>query len=462
MQKKKNRKWLWLILPIAGIIAGTLLMSRTVTLLVDGNEQTVWTNALTVNGALKAAGIELKPGDSVDPAKGTFLANVNQIRVNRSGNLMVWVTPQQKLITVNSSSRIPGEILLAAGIELQPADRVMVNGRDVSPNEPLQRTGQVVLQYTPAVKIHLVSGLKEELLTSSADWLGRALWDSSISLNGASRLSVPYSQQLKKALSVTLVPAVAVEITVDGSTLHTLVPMSTTGAALASTGVSLQDLDYSIPAEQEPLPIDGKIKVVRVREEVSLEKTLIPFKTEYGSDPDLELDQTKIATLGKPGIQVVRVRTRFEDGVQVSQTREDAVVLQEPVNQQEVYGTKIVVKTMDTPEGPISYYRSVTVRVTSYSPCRSGGSRCYFGTSSGLPVKKGVIGVTRDWYRLFAMDQIYVPGYGIGTIADVGGGIPGSYWIDLGYSDSDWVNWWGSVTIYFLTPVPANVPGVLP
>jgi 3D (Asp-Asp-Asp) domain-containing protein len=77
-------------------------------------------------------------------------------------------------------------------------------------------------------------------------------------------------------------------------------------------------------------------------------------------------------------------------------------------------------------------------------------------------VKKGVIGVTRDWYRLFAMDQIYVPGYGIGTVADVGGGIPGSYWIDLGYSDADWVPWYGSVTIYFLTPVPANVPAVLP
>lgn len=437
-------------------------MSRTVTLVVDGNEQMVRTHALTVNGALRAAGIELSPGDSVDPAKGTFLANVNQIRVNRSGNLMVWLTPQQKPIVVNSSSRIPAEILLAAGIEWQPNDRVMVNGREISPSEPLQRTGPVVLQYTPAVKIHLVSGLKEDSLTSSADWLGRALWNAGITLNGASRLSVPFNQQLKEGLNLTLFPAVSVEIAVDGSTLHTLVPMSTTGAALASIGVSLQDLDYSIPAEQAPLPIDGKIKVVRVREEVSLERTLIPFKTEYVSDPDLELDQARMATLGKPGIQVIRVRTRFEDGVQVSQTREDAVVLQEPVNQREAYGTKIVVKTMDTPDGPISYYRSVTVRVTSYSPCRSGGSRCYSGTSSGLPVKKGVIGVTRDWYRLFAMDQIYVPGYGIGTIADVGGGIPGSYWIDLGYSDADWVNWWGSVTIYFLTPVPANVPGVLP
>lgn len=248
----------------------------------------------------------------------------------------------------------------------------------------------------------------------------------------------------------------------DGAKLLTFAPVGTTGGALASAGVPLQDLDYSLPADSEPLPLDGKIKVVRVREEVSVAQSLIPFTTDYVTDPNLDLDQTRIITLGKPGIKAERVLIRYENNVEVSRTKEDAVVLQAPVNQQEAYGSKFTVKTMDTPDGPISYYRAVTVRVTSYSPCRSGGDRCYSGTSSGLPVKKGVIGVTRAWYHLFAMDQLYVPGYGVGTIADVGGGIPGSYWIDLGYSDADWVIWYGTITVYFLTPIPDNVPGVLP
>jgi hypothetical protein len=44
----------------------------------------------------------------------------------------------------------------------------------------------------------------------------------------------------------------------------------------------------------------------------------------------------------------------------------------------------------------------------------------------------------------------------------VGGGFPdGRLWIDLAYSDDDWVAWHGYVTVYFLTPVPANILYVL-
>ena len=49
----------------------------------------------------------------------------------------------------------------------------------------------------------------------------------------------------------------------------------------------------------------------------------------------------------------------------------------------------------------------------------------------------------------------------IGTIEDVGGGLPDRHWIDLGYSDDDWVGWGGWMTIYFLTPVPANIMWIL-
>jgi 3D (Asp-Asp-Asp) domain-containing protein len=50
--------------------------------------------------------------------------------------------------------------------------------------------------------------------------------------------------------------------------------------------------------------------------------------------------------------------------------------------------------------------------------------------------------------------QVYVEGYGVGTIADIGAGLSGQHWIDLGYSDDDWQQWAGQVTIYFLAPVP--------
>jgi uncharacterized protein YabE (DUF348 family) len=456
------KKWAWIAIPILGVLVGLLLMNRSVNLVVDGSPLTVKTNALTVNGALRSAGIKLSPGDSLAPSGRTFLSNVQEIRVNRAGSLALWLTPESRLIPVQTTSRVPAEIIRAAGLNYHSTDSVRVNGQIMDASQPLPQSGRVVIQYTPAVAINLTQGVKKDVLESSTGWLGKALWENGIHLNGASQLSLPFDQPLHQTVDLEIIPPLAVTIEADGLTFETLVRRATTGEALASAGISLQDLDYSVPADDQPLPLDGRIRVVRVREEVNVEESLIPFKTEYVNDSTLDLDQTKIVTLGVPGIQVVKVRTRFENGVQVSQTKEEAVVLREPVNQKEAHGTQFTIKTLDTPSGPISYYRAVTVRVTSYSPCRSGGDRCYYGTSSGLPVKKGVIGVTRDWYRLFAMDQIYVPGYGIGTVADVGGGIPGSYWIDLGYSDADWVPWYGSVTIYFLTPVPANVPAVLP
>jgi 3D (Asp-Asp-Asp) domain-containing protein len=61
-----------------------------------------------------------------------------------------------------------------------------------------------------------------------------------------------------------------------------------------------------------------------------------------------------------------------------------------------------------------------------------------------------------------ALQRVYVQGYGHATIGDSGGGIPGTYWIDLGYSDEDYVGWHSWTTLYFLPPIPAWYPVVLP
>ncbi|MCX5657395.1 MAG: G5 domain-containing protein, partial [Candidatus Omnitrophica bacterium] len=172
----------------------------------------------------------------------------------------------------------------------------------------------------------------------------------------------------------------------------------------------------------------------------------------------------EVTSEGQNGIEITRIRVRLEDGKEASRETENTVVLQVAVARQVTYGSKIVYHTLDTGDGTITYYRAVTVRATAYSPCRSAtkDGSCSNITSSGKPVVKGVIGTTLTWYKLFKGDQLYVPGYGVGTVEDVGGGISGQYWIDLGYSDADFVGWYKTVTIYFLAPAPDNVPVVLP
>jgi 3D (Asp-Asp-Asp) domain-containing protein len=169
-----------------------------------------------------------------------------------------------------------------------------------------------------------------------------------------------------------------------------------------------------------------------------------------------------VVQAGQLGVVIQRERLRLEDGVEAGRTKEGEWTAAEPQDQITARGTRAVARSLDTPEGPIEYYRATTMYATSYSPCQQGYEKCSLSTSSGTPLKKGVVAVTLAWYRLLAGSRVYIPGYGVGVIADVGGGIPGTYWIDLGYSEEDYQQWSQTVTVYFLTPIPANVPLVLP
>jgi 3D (Asp-Asp-Asp) domain-containing protein len=237
------------------------------------------------------------------------------------------------------------------------------------------------------------------------------------------------------------------------------------GQALAESGFPLIGLDTSLPVETAPLPENGQIQVVRVVETVALTQKTIPFSTRTELSADLELDQQALLQGGEPGLAIARLRNRSEDGVQVSQQSESESVIRPPQDRILGIGTKIVIRTTTVDGVNIEYWRVLRMFATSYSPCRSAtpDGRCMFGTSSGMPVQKGVVAMQYYWYLLFGFEHLYVPGYGNAIVGDVGGtNLSSNYWIDLGYSDSDFVGWSEWVTVYFLTPVPANPGYILP
>jgi 3D (Asp-Asp-Asp) domain-containing protein len=267
---------------------------------------------------------------------------------------------------------------------------------------------------------------------------------------------------LNKDMAVELRRARTVSIHSGGLEVAVKTAAPTVGEALLEAGLPLQGMDRTLPAEDEAVPADGQIQLVRVREVVALAQELLPFENSFTTTPDLELDQRQVIQPGRYGVVVNRERVRYEDGVEVARLHEEQWTAAEPQGQVVGLGTQPVIRTLDTGSGTIEYYRAVTMYATSYSPCQQGMGRCSKATASGLPLQKGVVGVTSAWYRLFAGAQVYIPGYGIGIIGDVGGGIPGKYLIDLGYSEEDYEAWHQNVTVYFLTPVPANVPAILP
>jgi len=449
-------------LALAGALLLVLGSLQQITITLDGQNYTTTVLAFTVEDALQAAGVTLQADDRVYPPRPGWLPLDGLIRVERARPALVWYEGRPGPLPLWSSERRPANLLAELGVRLFPGDRFYVNGQLYVPNQPMPPVGQNVLHYRPGTALAVSVDGRRLRFSSSAATLGQALWEAGVRL-GPGDAAVPSLQTALDGapLAVTVRRARAVTLRTADGKLHTRSAAETVGQALAEAGLALQGLDYSKPGDDQPLPADGVIRVVRVREETQLEQTALPFKKEFVGDETLELDQQREVQTGQPGVQVKRVRIRYEDGEEVARQDEGQWVADPPRSQKIAYGTHVVIRTLQTPSGPIEYWRAVNVFATSYSPCRLGvPGKCSTRTASGRELKKGVAGASAAWYRLLLGQQIYVPDYGTAVIADYGK-VPG-YWIDLGFSDDDFAAWHRNVTIYFLTPVPASIPWILP
>lgn len=461
---KKIRRYLILVaVLLCGLVVIWLALRRPVTLVVDDEEQTVITAALTAGGVVRAAGLPLSPADRLTPPAGQWLARDEIVYLDHASQVNLWLPGEKGLQSFWSTARLPAELMAEAGVSLEPEERIYWNGMQIAPDQPLPYAREYTLQLRPAQTISIVEDGEKHTLRSSSATLGQALWEAGWRISAADSLSAPPGLALEKPLSIVLHPARPIRIRVGEREVASRSAAATVGQALVETGLSLQDLDYSIPAEEAPLPEDGEIQLVRVREETVLEQTPIPFGSEFVEDPETEIDQQRVIEPGQFGRQVARWRVRYENGQEASRVKEAEWIASQPKARRVGYGTRIVIRTLETPDGVIEYWRAVPVYATSYSPCRIGiPDKCSYTTASGQTVRKGLIGVTSAWYRQMVGQQVYVSNYGYGQIADVGGGIPGKKWIDLAYLDDDYVAWYHNTTLYFLTPVPTNIPWILP
>ncbi len=381
----------------------------------------------------------------------------------------VTIVDNEKIITLQTDVHVPSALLNQAGITVNPNDRVLLNGLPIAikrliPNSP------IMLQVRRAVTATIITPDGTQQIQSSAFTVGEALQEASISLHATDRIDPPLNSpllrpdpgQVSNSL-ISIFPSHTLTITTNGKTIQIDSSARTVGEALAEAGIPLIGLDYSLPAENEPLLSDssGQIRVVRVSESVLLAQKLIPFENDFQASADVPLDQTQLLQPGENGLSIQRIRIRYEDGKEISRVNEDETMVRPPKTRVMAYGTKIEVKTATVDGVKIEYWRAVQMYATSYSPCRSGGDKCYSGTSSGKSLRKGMVGLRYSLYLNMQGQQLYVPGYGFASVEDVCNGCTGKPWIDLGYSDSDFETWHSWVTVYFLTPVPANVIDVL-
>jgi uncharacterized protein YabE (DUF348 family) len=374
-----------------------------------------------------------------------------------TNNAVVYILDGSQLHTITTSERTPTKLLDIAAIQLNPEDQLLFQGSVISPENPLPNTAHPTLQIRRTVTLTVNGPDGERQIQTTAFTVGAALQAAGFALSSGDFLDPPASTPINGQMTITYRPAKPITIEVDGNKVQNVTAALTVGQALAEAGIALEGLDYSLPAESEPSPADGQIKVIRVQESVLLVQKPIPFNAEFQASADVELDKTELLQAGEYGLSVSRVRVRYEDGREISRQTESETVVRPPKDRVMGYGTKVVVRTTTVDGVKIEYWRAVNLYATSYSPCRSGADRCYTGTASGLPVKKGVVAVIRSWFNMMSGQQVYIPGYGSAVIADIGGGISGKPWIDLGWSDDDYQPMTGWVTVYFLTPVPPSI-----
>jgi uncharacterized protein YabE (DUF348 family) len=365
------------------------------------------------------------------------------------------------IITVASNAQTPREIFTQAGLTFGDSDQTLLNGILVTLDQPLPETDSTTLQLRRPVSLTLITPQGEQAIRSSVFTVGEVLHEASQTLYAGDAIYPPPNTPIKDGMTITITPARDLTVSVDEMVVTIKSSAATVGRVLAEAGIPLLGDDYSLPSENEAVPADGQIKVVRVSESVLLAQKPIPFESELVASADVPLDQTQILQPGENGLSVERIRIRYEDGVEVSRITENETTVRVPKTRVLGYGTKIEIKTAVVDGVTLEYWRAVQMYATSYSPCRSGGDRCYTGTSSGRPLVKGLVGLRYSWYLAMGGQPLYVPGYGYATVADVCGGCVGKPWIDLGYGDADYVPWSSWVTVYFLTPVPSNIIYVL-
>jgi 3D (Asp-Asp-Asp) domain-containing protein len=304
------------------------------------------------------------------------------------------------------------------------------------------------------VTVTIMDGEQQLFRQTAAPTVRQLLVEAGITLDTTDTVEPALDSPVWADMTVVIGRAEPFTIIVDGGAIPIASNQSQVAAVLAAAGVTLGALDYTRPSSDTLLQPGDTIEVVRVTESFRYEDTPIPYETVWQPSDQFEIDTEGLLTAGQPGIFRRQFRLRYENGVEISHTFDREWIEAAPINELMGYGTRLVIRTLETPDGPVEYWRVVEMRVTSYTALSSGKpiSHPAFGvTASGLYARTGIVAVDKSIVPFESW--VYVPNYGVGYAGDTGGGIIGR-WIDLGYNRYNFVPWSGYTLVYYLTPAP--------
>ena len=463
---RKTPRFLQILLVTLVILAGLSLLFwsqiKSYQLIVDGETYKMRAIAFFPGDLVKFAGIELQKEDKLSLNPDTFRLSLPEKIYLTSARLVQLSFPEsaRESSEILSAALYPADILKEAGIRLFPKDIIKLNGKVVEADFKLNPGEEIALEYLPAKQIDIyLDGHAQGSIFTQTNTFEEALNEAKLSFHEKAKFNPPLSQTLEQENRLEVGDVKQVCLTVSGSEFCDFSGGENLAEVLADLAVNPQGLDFTQPAEDQPLPDNGKISLHNIEERLilSIDETAVSYT--YQDDPNTQLDTTAVIIPAQAGIEVARTVERLQDGALLSSQSEAAWKASEPQDGVMGWGTKAVLLTETVDGEELQYWRKVSVYATSYHPSTFGPNP---QTRSGMPLAYGTIAVSASWYPSMVGQSVYVRGYGYGRIGDSGGGIPGTPWIDLGYSDEDYVGWHSWTTMYFLSPIPAWYPTVLP
>lgn len=463
------------MLTLAGILTvGYFHTQIPVTLLVDGYGEPFRTHQTSVEPLLKEAGLEIHPQDILSPGLDAPITTGAVIFIRHARPVTVQV--DGRTLDTRTHSHTLKDLLQELGIAVQPRDRVIMDGQEVSLTASLpghtppsrfvsSRSGNrdlpVQSQDAPlriaiqrAVPIHVQNSGSLTTLYTTASTVGEALRKEGIHLYLGDHIEPSLTSPVSAGMEVTIERSKPATIQVDGRLIRTRTLADTVAEALAQEGVTLLGRDYTEPGLDAAIVSEVAIRVIRVREETIIEQEAVSFETVWQPDPNLELDTQRLNQEGQDGVTKRRFSVVYEDGHEVGRNLEAEWVDREPRNKVIAYGTRIVLRELETPQGTLTYWRKLRALATSYTAATSGKDPDHpqYGiTRLGWQMRGGIVAVDPGVINL--RTELYVPGYGLGVAADTGGKVRGRH-VDLGYEEDELKLWYKWVDVYLLAPPP--------
>jgi uncharacterized protein YabE (DUF348 family) len=252
--------------------------SRIVILSYDKKEQTVPTNERTVGQLVRKLGITINPGDVIEPSRNSEI-NQDDFRINIYRAVPVKVIDNETTTFGYSAATTPRSIAAQAGVKVFPEDRI-----------------------------------KTEPVTD-------------------------FLRDYNIGETVVIDRSFPISLTLYGTPIATRTHAKTVAELLKEKNIKLAKDDQLQPAPQTKIAAGIQVYIIRSGTQIDVKEEVLPMPVETINDPSLSFGTSAIRQRGSNGRQVVTYQVNLQNGVEVSRTPIQTVIVQQAVKQIVVKGT---------------------------------------------------------------------------------------------------------------------------